>query len=91
MARNFRILVSHKDRQSLHLRLTGDFDGSSAYGLIDIIKDHSKARKRIIIDTDGLRNVNAFGVTVFSKFKTPKRIASTDIRFTGIYGPIFTG
>jgi hypothetical protein len=33
MAANFQIL-SHKTRESLHLKLNGDFDGNSAYELI---------------------------------------------------------
>lgn len=90
MARNFRVAVSHHDHKCLHLRLTGDFDGSAAYGLIDILKENGKAKKRIVIDTDGLRNVYTFGVVVFSKFRTPKKNEFADIRFTGVYGSIFS-
>jgi len=39
MAANFQI-VSYKTRDSLHLKLNGDFDGTSAYELINTIKDH---------------------------------------------------
>ena len=36
MASNFRIL-SHETRDSLHLKLTGDFDGNSAHELINTL------------------------------------------------------
>ena len=39
MAANFQIL-SYKTRDSLHLKLNGDFDGTSAYELINTIKDN---------------------------------------------------
>ena len=89
MARNFRISVSHHDPNCVRLRLAGDFDGTSAYGLIDRLKDYARPRRRIIIDTDGLRSVYPFGVAVFNKFNPSKRKMNADIRFTGTYSPTF--
>ena len=37
MAANFRILV-HKNNKIIHLKLSGDFDGTSAYELINLLK-----------------------------------------------------
>ena len=37
MANNFRIMF-HKNRENLYLKLVGDFDGTSAYELIETIK-----------------------------------------------------
>jgi len=41
MAANFRILV-HRNKKNFHLKLSGDFDGTSAYELINILKKNCK-------------------------------------------------
>ena len=89
MARNFRISVSHRDPHCVRLRLAGDFDGTSAYGLINRLKDYVRAQRRIVIDTDGLRSVYPFGVAVFNKFNPSNKKMIADIRFTGTYSPTF--
>ena len=66
MAANFQIL-SYKTRDSLHLKLNGDFDGTSAYELINTIKDHGSNFYQIFIDTNNLRTIYAFGRNVFQK------------------------
>jgi hypothetical protein len=63
MARNFNI-YSFKTRDSLHLKLAGDFDGSSAHELINVLLDHSRDCFDIFIDTDGLKSVHPFGIEV---------------------------
>ena len=66
MASNFQIL-SFKTRGSLHLKLTGDFDGSSAYELIYILAKNNKGSHEIFIDTNDLNNIYPFGREVFQK------------------------
>ena len=66
MASNFQI-YSFKTRDSLHLKLTGDFDGSSAYELINIITEHGKGFYEIFIDTNELKAIHPFGKDVFQK------------------------
>ncbi|RZB37786.1 MAG: hypothetical protein SRB2_00888 [Desulfobacteraceae bacterium Eth-SRB2] len=66
MAANFQIL-SYKTRDSLHLKLNGDFDGTSAFELINIIKDHGTNFYQIFIDTNNLRTIYAFGRNVLQK------------------------
>lgn len=66
MASNFQIL-SYKTRDSLHLKLNGDFDGTSAYELINTIKDQGTNFYQIFIDTNDLRTIYAFGRNVFQK------------------------
>ncbi len=39
MASNFRIFL-HETRDSLHLKLDGDFDGSSAHELLNTLKKY---------------------------------------------------
>ncbi len=66
MASNFHIsrLLT---RDSLHLKLEGDFDGSSAYELINILIEHGAGFNQIFIDTNNLKTVHPFGKDVFQK------------------------
>ena len=66
MASNFQI-YSFKTRDSLHLKLAGDFDGNSAYELINTLRDHGVEFFQIFIDTNDLKTVHAFGREVFQK------------------------
>ena len=66
MASNFQIL-SFKTRDSLYLKLTGDFDGSSALELINTLTKHSTGVWNIFIDTNNLKTIHPFGRDVFQK------------------------
>ena len=66
MALNFQI-YSFKTRDSLHLKLSGDFDGSSAYELIHTLTEHGKGFYEIFIDTNDLKSIHPYGREVFQK------------------------
>ena len=66
MAMNFRIL-RHRSNDVLDLNLRGDFDGSSAKELLNILEDSKTRVNRIIIHTNGLRNIHPFGKDVFQE------------------------
>jgi hypothetical protein len=66
MASNFHI-YSFKTRDSLHLKLEGDFDGSSAYELINALTQYGKGFYEIFIDTNDLKIIHPFGKDVFQK------------------------
>jgi len=66
VASNFQI-YSFKTRDSLHLKLAGDFDGSSAYELINTLTEHGKDFYEIFIDTNDLKTIHPFGKDVFQK------------------------
>lgn len=66
MASNFQIL-SYQTRDSLHLKLNGDFDGNSAYELINTIKDNGSHFYQVFIDTNNLKTIYAFGRNVLQK------------------------
>ena len=56
MASNFKITVG-KNENCLNLKLSGDFDGTSAYELINVIKKCSDDIPKIIIHTNDLKTV----------------------------------
>jgi anti-anti-sigma regulatory factor len=66
MASNFQI-YSFKTRDSLHLKLTGDLDGSSAYELIHTLTKYNKDFYDIFIDTNDLNCIHPFGREVLKK------------------------
>ena len=82
MASNFRILL-HQNSDSIHLKLIGDFDGSSAHELLNTIKTHSTNANKVFIHTAGLKAVHPFGKAVFHN--NFNEVTKQDIKF------IFTG
>jgi hypothetical protein len=66
MASNFHI-ISYKDGDSLYLSLSGDFDGSSAYELINTLTKNGNSSWDIFIDTNNLKTTHSFGRDVFQK------------------------
>ena len=66
MASNFRIFL-HETRDSLHLKLDGDFDGSSAHELFNTLKKHGVGFHQVFIDTNDLKTIDPFGRDVFQK------------------------
>lgn len=82
MAANFQI--SHRKKQKdLHLRLSGDFDGSSAYELIHYLKDNCDHVGKIMIDTQSLRKVYPFGTHILKKNLHVLNRKSKHIEFLG--------
>ena len=78
MASNFQI-YSFKTRDSLHLKLAGDFDGSSAYELIHTLTKHNKGFYEIFIDTNDLNSIHSFGREVLEK-----KLGALKNQFNGI-------
>jgi len=64
MASNFRILTRRKN-DSLNLELIGDFDGSSACELLNVLKDKCNGVDKVFIDTSGLKDIYPFGQDTF--------------------------
>jgi anti-anti-sigma regulatory factor len=83
MASNFRIF-SHRNSDNLHLKLMGDFDGSSAHQLINILKEQNGNVNNIFIHTCNLYSMDPFGVEVFQKSFSVNSL-SDRLTFTGEY------
>jgi hypothetical protein len=85
MAENFRILI-HRTDDSVHFKLTGDFDGVSADELFYAIKKNISRARRIFVHTNSLEKVNPFDGATFQK--NLSTLAAKDVRlvFTGENG-----
>jgi len=82
MASGFKI-TSHRSGNSLHLILTGDFDGSSAWELIRSLKRNAKGFHRIVIHTNCLNEIYPFGVNTFHKILSDLRRDRIRLLFKG--------
>jgi len=82
MASNFRIYV-HRSSESLHLKLMGDFDGSSAWDLLNTLKKGAKGVYRIFIHTGSLRCIYPFGRETFQENLGRLKKDTVPILFTG--------
>ena len=60
-------MLSYKTRDSLYLKLEGDFDGTSAYELLDTLKKYGTDFYEIFIDTSDLKTIHPFGSEVLQK------------------------
>lgn len=82
MASNFKILF-HRNAENLHLKLLGDFDGSSAWELINSLKNNCYGINRIFIHTNCLKHVHPFGREVLQKNLSTPIGKSAQVVFTG--------
>ncbi len=82
MASNFKILI-HKNSNSLHLILLGDFDGSSAHQLINALKKKMYGVSRVFIHTDRLNDIFSFGRDVFQSNLNVIKRQPVKLVFTG--------
>lgn len=84
MASNFRIFL-HQNSDSLHVKLSGDFDGSSAHELINAIKNHNGNARNIYVHTSSLSYLHPFGLEVFKKNLKADN-SNHSLTFTGEHG-----
>jgi hypothetical protein len=64
MASNFRISV-HRNSDSLDVKLMGDFDGTSACELLNVLEGNCDGPVMVFINTNGLKDIHPFGRDTF--------------------------
>lgn len=83
MAKNFRILSKEANNRSVRIQLHGDFDGTSAHELANILKKYDASYPKVEIDTEGLKSINGFGLDVLTLRLKSLRRSHAGIIFTG--------
>jgi anti-anti-sigma regulatory factor len=80
MAGNFNISINNSG-DHVRLKLNGDFDGSSACELVNLLNSGGLSNtSKVLVDTDSLKHIHPFGVDVLLnrlhilKSKTPPLI-----------------
>jgi anti-anti-sigma regulatory factor len=82
MASNFRLLL-HETGDGIHMKMCGDFDGTSAYELITAIQNQAHKPNQVFIDTEDLGNIYSFGRGVFQNNLGILKKQSNKIIFVG--------
>ena len=82
MASNFRIYVQRKSND-LHIKLEGDFDGTSAYQLLNVMKENQRGVTKIFVDTRLLDYIHPFGRDVFHNNLKAVNAQRISLLFTG--------
>ncbi len=70
MSANFKIVSKKINGSSLVLHLSGDFDGTSAWELIDTIMVRYNGDGEVVIHIENLRNAFPFGVSLLENLLT---------------------
>jgi len=82
MASNFRIYVQ-KNSNDLHIKLEGDFDGTSAHQLLNAMKENQCGVTKIFIDTSLVDYIYPFGRDVFHNNLKAVDVQRISLLFTG--------
>jgi anti-anti-sigma factor len=85
MAKNFRIQSEEKNSHSVCIQLQGDFDGTSAHELANMLGAYGASFPKVAIDTEGLKSINSFGLNVFVIRLRLMRRSHAGVVFTGKY------
>ena len=82
MASNFGISV-YRNNKILQLKLSGDFDGSSALQLLSLMRNCLNETDNIFINTDSVSRIETFGLKIFRHNLGPLVKHSIKFVFTG--------
>jgi hypothetical protein len=85
MSANFRISSQYQNGEMVIL-LKGDFDGSSAWELVNTIHERYTGEGRIMIDTDGIKHLVPFGIATFKCRLDPNKVPLDRLVFRGEKG-----
>jgi hypothetical protein len=89
MTSDFKILV-HRNSDNLHVKLLGEFDGSSAHQLLNFLEKHCRKASTVFINTNCLRDVVPFGRNIFQANLAPLQRKPVRFVFTGEKASLFS-
>lgn len=82
MAPNFKISI-HRNGDNVHLKLMGDFDGTSAHELLTVLKKSCRGASKVFIHTSSLKHIDPFGRDIFHNNLGGVRGQSVPVLFSG--------
>ena len=82
MAKDFKISVQRKG-EDVHLKLRGDFDGTSAHELLNVLRRSCAPCSKVYLHTGSLKTLHRFGLQVFHSNFDLLKGKSLDLVFTG--------
>jgi hypothetical protein len=75
-----------KNRGNLHMKIQGEFDGSSACRLINMLQEEYDGEGEVVIDTHHLKEVSPFGCGVFQSRLNRNTLPAERLVFLGKKG-----
>ncbi len=81
-ASNFKMFPDPKG-DNLYLKLVGDFDGTSACELLNVMKEKCNSADRVYIDTSSLEEIYPFGHDTFQNNLYVLKAQPSRFVFTG--------
>jgi len=85
MSANFQI-NARKSNGNLYVQPAGDFDGSSAWMLVNLLHEKYEGRGRIFINTNSLGKIYPFGCSIFKNRIDLSRLPADRLFFKGKKG-----
>ncbi|PID40167.1 MAG: peptidylprolyl isomerase [Proteobacteria bacterium] len=85
MSSNFHIDFK-KNNGNLHVQPSGDFDGNSAWELVNLLHEQYDGQGKVYIDTDNLKEVCPFGCTTFQCRLNRRHLPFERLHFKGEKG-----
>jgi hypothetical protein len=85
MGANFQVALK-RSKGNLHVVPRGDFDGSSACELVNLLHEQYDGKGCVFIDTDNLRDICPFGCSTFQCRLNQHRVPANRIFFKGENG-----
>ena len=85
MSANFQIMFIKKNGD-LHIDPRGDFDGSSAWELVNLLKEKYDGKGQVIIYTNNLLDVCPFGCSTFQYRLNLSQVPANRLSFKGEKG-----
>jgi hypothetical protein len=82
MAKNFKISVQ-RNNNTLGIELIGDFDGTSACELLNVLQDNCRDHVRVVVNTARVKEVYPFGVDTFNNNLYLLKNRHIRLEFTG--------
>lgn len=82
MSANFKVSIKEYNGK-LHLNPRGDFDGSSAWELVNLLKQKYNGEGQVIIDTSNLLDICPFGCSTFQHRLNLSPVPANRLSFKG--------
>lgn len=82
MSMNFTMNLKHENGR-FHVSLAGDFDGTSAWELVNLLHEKCTEKGPVVIDTDHLKDISSFGCSIFKHRLNRNFLSNRKLFFQG--------
>ncbi len=91
MAVNFKMSTTRKDNKRMIIRMSGDFDGTSAWELVHKLQEEAGNFDVVELDTRGIKNLVPFGRQTFLVQAAPLKKMKKTLLVSGPYADDLVG